>query len=234
MQLAAHCKKRKTKKASVSRKHNNMLYKKRQKRFFNTLKIGKNEETIIINPPPENDVESFWGGILSSNSKHNNEATWLQDEEKEMSSKKQAEWSDITMADLQLTTKRLSNWKAPGIDQVQNCWLKDITALHPLMLELFDHTMKKPTTMPKWMTGGRTMLGETTIANNYQPITCLPTTYKLLILILTDKFYNHLTEENILPIEQKSIRRKIRGCKDHLMIDKIISEDAKRKNRKFV
>ena len=98
------------------------------------------------------------------------------------------------------------------------------------MTELFNHTMKKPTTMPKWMTGGRTTLihkkGGTTIANNYRPIICLPTTYKLLTLILTDKVYNHLTEENILPFEQKGIRRKIRGCKDHLMIDKIISDDV--------
>lgn len=89
--------------------------------------------------------------------------------------------------------------------------------------------------MPKWMTGGRTTLihkkGETTTGNNYRPFTCLPTTYKLLTLILTDKVYNHLTEKNILPFEQKSIRRKTRGCKDQLMANKIISDDVKKKNR---
>ena len=95
---------------------------------------------------------------MSSNSKHNNEATWLQDEENDMSSKQQAEWSDITTGDFKLTIKRLSNWKAPGIDQVQNFWLKHITALHPLIIEQFNHIIKKPTTMSRWMTGRRTTL----------------------------------------------------------------------------
>jgi hypothetical protein len=36
---------------------------------------------------------------------------------------------------------------------------------------------------------------------------------------------------DIMPIEQKGARRKARGCKDHLLIDKIISEDAKRRNK---
>lgn len=60
-----------------------------------------------------------------------------------MSSKKQVEWSDITAADLQLSTKPLLNWKAPGIDQVQNFWLKHITSLHLLITELFIILYKK-------------------------------------------------------------------------------------------
>ena len=83
----------------------------------------------------------------------------------------------------------------------------------------------------EWLTGGKTTLlykkGNTNEAKNYRPITCLPTYYKLLTLILTDNIYEHVTTNNILPLEQKGIRRKERGCKDHLILDKIITEDAK-------
>lgn len=95
--------------------------------------------------------------------------------------------------------------------------------------------MKRPTITPEWITEGKTTLihkkGETDVAKNYRPITCLPTYYKLLTLILTDSIYQHLIEQQILPCGQKGIRRQIHGCKDHLMIDKLLTEDVRRKNR---
>jgi len=132
-------------------------------------------------------------------------------------------------------TKKLSNWKAPGLDQVQNFWIKHLTSLHPTLNTRFNQAIKNPETAPTWLTGGRTTLiykkGEKDEAKNYRPITCLSTYYKLMTLILTDKIYKHTTINEILPFEQKGVRRKARGCKDHLMIDKLIDEDAKRKKR---
>ena len=52
-----------------------------------------------------------------------------------------------------------------------------------------------------------------------------------MTLILTDKIYAHTTINEILPYEQKGVRRNARGCKDHLMLDKLIADDAKRKKR---
>jgi len=49
--------------------------------------------------------------------------------------------------------------------------------------------------------------------------------------ILTDKIYEQTTTNDILPFEQKELRKKDRCCKDHLMLEKIFSEDAKRKKR---
>ena len=48
---------------------------------------------------------------------------------------------------------------------------------------------------------------------------------------MTDLVYEHVTTNNILPLEQKGISRKARGCKDHLLLDKSITEDAKKKHR---
>ena len=45
---------------------------------------------------------------------------------------------------------------------------------------------------------------ETVNAKNYRPITCLPTSYKLLTSILTERTYAHNEDHNICPIEHKA------------------------------
>ena len=95
--------------------------------------------------------------------------------------------------------------------------------------------MQNPEDTPSWLTNGSTILlhktGPTCDARNYRPITCLPTYYKLITLMLKDKIYEHVVSNGILPYEQKGIMRKARGCKDHLLLDKTITEDAIRKKR---
>ena len=95
---------------------------------------------------------------------------------------------------------------------------------------------KDPSVAPPWLTGGRTTLihkkGPTDVAQNYRPITCLPTIFKLLTLMLTNRIYDHVTVNYILPFEQKGCRRRARGCKDHLLLDKAIVEDCKRRKKK--
>ena len=84
------------------------------------------------------------------------------------------------------------------------------------------------------MTTGKTTLQmknkeEGTIPNNYRPITCLPTTYKLMIAIITESMLNYFENYGFIPDEQKSNRRKSRGTKDQLFFDKIIMRNAKRR-----
>ena len=62
---------------------------------------------------------------------------------------------------------------------------------------------------------------------NYRPITCLSTTYKLLTLVLTDRTYSHLEQNNLFPLEQKGFRRGSHGCKDQLMVNKMTTEKRK-------
>jgi len=45
--------------------------------------------------------------------------------------------------------------------------------------------------------------------------------------MLTDKIYDHLKSKKLLPPELTGIMRNARGCKDHLMLDKTITKDAK-------
>ena len=130
--------------------------------------------------------------------------------------------------------KKLANRKALGPDKVQNFWLKYLTALHLHIARLL-HITTNPTETPEWLTTWRTSLvhkkGPTNKAQNYRRITCLPTYYKLLTMIFTEIVYEHVIKNNILPLEQKGVQRKARGCKDHLLLDKAIMENSRKGRR---
>ena len=47
--------------------------------------------------------------------------------------------------------------------------------------------------------------------------------------IIADYVYQMLLESDILPVEQKGCRKKSRGTKDQLLIDKMILNASKRR-----
>jgi len=51
--------------------------------------------------------------------------------------------------------------------------------------------------------------------------------WKLLSSILSDEVYAHLHKENILPFEQKGCFKGSKGSKDHLLVDKMILQEAR-------
>jgi len=48
--------------------------------------------------------------------------------------------------------------------------------------------------------------------------------------ILADNLYDHLSEQNVIGEEQKGCIRTSRGAKDHLMLDKAIMCDSKKRS----
>ena len=84
------------------------------------------------------------------------------------------------------------------------------------------------------MTLGRTSLiqkdkNKGNAASNYRPITCLPIMWKLLTGIISERLYIYLEETNTIPHQQKGCRRKCRGTKDQLLIDKMVMKNSKRR-----
>ena len=95
--------------------------------------------------------------------------------------------------------------------------------------------METPENAPDWLSEGITYLlpktKETKNPKNYRPITCLTTTYKLLTSILTERTYNFMESNELFPIEQKGCKRGSYGCKDQLLINKMLLEHCKMKHR---
>ncbi|KAF2898175.1 hypothetical protein ILUMI_08001, partial [Ignelater luminosus] len=62
-------------------------------------------------------------------------------------------------------------------------------------------------TLPKWMVTGTTYLRpkseDTTKAINYRPITCLPTLYKNMTAVVSNRLFEYLYNNDIVPKEQK-------------------------------
>ena len=72
---------------------------------------------------------------------------------------------------------------------------------------------------------------ETWIPKNYRPIACLPTTFKILISVITDRLYSHLEKEAIMTPEQRAGKKDSYGCKHQLMINNAILENCKKRKK---
>ena len=68
-----------------------------------------------------------------------------------------------------------------------------------------------------------------TEVSNFRPITCLPLMWKLLTSVLADAMYEHLDGKGLFVDEQKGCRRKSRGTKDQLLVDKAVMRSCKKR-----
>ena len=140
---------------------------------------------------------------------------------------------EITTSTVKNQLKRIPIWKAPGPDEVHGYWLKNFRALHQRMAEQLQYCINNHQA-PEWMTTGRTALvqkdkSKGNIASNYRKITCLPIMWKLPMGIINERLYNYLEKTSTIPHQQKGCRRKSRGTKDQLLIDKMMMMNSKRR-----
>ena len=84
--------------------------------------------------------------------------------------------------------------------------------------------------MPQWLVNGITYLlpksDETINHKNYRGIICLKTIYKILTSILTEYTYSFLIDSGLFQDEQKGSKRGSCGCKDQLLINKMIIKNC--------
>ena len=103
------------------------------------------------------------------------------------------------------------------------------------MTETYSEIVKDPKQTPDWLVEGATNLlpkkEETWIPKNYRPIACLPTTYKILTSVITDRLYSHLEKEAIMTPEQRGGKKDCYGCKDQLMINNAILENCMKRKK---
>lgn len=52
--------------------------------------------------------------------------------------------------------KSLPNWKAAGLDNIYNFFIKQLSSLHNTLYKLVKDTVEKPETMEEWLNTGNT------------------------------------------------------------------------------
>ncbi|XP_044766299.1 uncharacterized protein LOC123322418 [Coccinella septempunctata] len=215
----------------VKRYKNNQLFYKNPKQFYRTLE-GTSADNKTY-PTPES-IHTTWKEIWSYSGDHDDEAFWIKEAEAE-SNKYVMEQIIITGQDIKTVLKKTNNWSAPGPDAIHNYWWKYFDSTHNHLAKLFQEALKNPSIIPESCTLGIThMLPKGTNnedPKNYRPITCLPTIYKILTGILTQKLWRHVGRYNIMAREQNGCRKDAKGCKELLIIDTIITKQAKKKQR---
>ena len=130
--------------------------------------------------------------------------------------------------------KKIPNWKAPGKGGVQGYWIKSLSILYKRIAYQLNKILKGADTLPAWMTHGRTVLcqkdpSKGSEIGNYRPTACLLTMWKLFTGMIAKEIIPYLERSSLLPEEEKKCRRKCRGTKDQLLINKTILRDFKKR-----
>ena len=212
----------------------NNLFQNNQRNFYRKLeKRGSDPTPLNYTPEDQTRTLNFWKNIWENEAGHNNEAEWLDGVQENFEAVNQQEEFQITTERVAARVKGMTNWSSPGIDGLHAFWIKHTTCLHGRIAELLNESLAT-SQVPAWMTEGRTFLiikdpkKGTSNPGNFRPITCLPNLWKLYTGILSEDIYQHLDLNKLFPEEQKGCRKKSRGCKEQLAIDKLILRHCKR------
>ena len=208
----------------------NKLFNTNQKRLYEQLRNGESNQNATPEAEP---TKRYWENIWSNPVTHRENAEWIKKAKNQERNRVRQQNINITVTKVREQLKKVPNWKAPGPDCVQGYWLKNFKSLHGRIAQQLQGCVAQKDT-PEWMTTGRTALIQKdqekgNVASNYRPITCLPVMWKLLTGIISEDLYTYLEETNTLPKEQKGCRRKTRGTKDHLLVDKMIMKNCRRR-----
>lgn len=133
--------------------------------------------------------------------------------------------------------RKKKNWSSPGLDMITNYWLKLFSSTHSSISIALTNIINndQASILPDWVSEGRTRMlpkkDNPTSAQDFRPITCLNTMYKLITSIINNELQEHLTKFNLMQLDQRGGTKGSMGCVDNLLIDKAILEDAS-KNKK--
>lgn len=216
----------------VARRQNN-LFSSNQSQLYKEL--GGDTPGGTNEKPDAAESREFWKSIWSVETEHDGQASWLEETRKKMEQVRAQEDVVISIEDVKAGIRRMTNWKAPGPEGVRGFWFKKLRSLHAVLTEALKECVATGE-VPDWMVKGRTALIQKDPAkgqavSNYRPIACLPLMWKLLTGIFAEKIYDHLQENSLLPEEQKGCRKRSRGTKDQLLIDKAVLREARVKKR---
>ena len=182
--------------------------------------------------PTEEEVRRYWGELLETPGSFDAEHPTIRRWKDGLEDIEECEESSLEDGIFDVVLKKGKNWKAAGRNGICVYWWKAFPkAAHALWQTI--KAMINGKKIPEWLVKGRTVLipkdGCKGKPDQYRPITVLNTAYKLFTGVLTKILEKHVMDNEILPVEQKALRKGRRGCFDALMIDAMIADCAREK-----
>ncbi|XP_044766273.1 uncharacterized protein LOC123322393 [Coccinella septempunctata] len=215
----------------VKRHRNNNLFIKNQKQFFRDLEEGERVGDGQLKPEA---AHSFWSNVWSRESVYDEGANWIGEAQSRIPGGVMDDVG-VQRSDVSDVLRHCGNWASPGPDKLHNYWWKYFTSVHEKLAALLQEALNNPSTVPEFFTMGITYLipksKNSEGPGDYRPITCLPSVYKILTGVLAKYINKHLKEHNMMAEEQGGCRMKTKGCKELLVIDNIITKQARKKLR---
>lgn len=215
----------------TQRYRQNNLFTSNQREFFRDLQ--KDQASENTTPPKAEEMRKYWSDVWSQEKTHNTEAPWIRTEAEECRSMEGMAAISIAEEDVRATVSRMKNWASPGVDSIHNYWWKSLPSTHNMLARFIRGALEKPDSVPEYFTHGITHLvpkkGDLKQPGNYRPITCLPSAYKILTSTIAFKISSYLKANNIMAWEQNGCKRKGRGSKELLVIDNLITTQAKKR-----
>lgn len=210
----------------------NNLFERNPKVFYRSL---EESNISVTSPPSPQQFHGYWHQLWGEEVNHVSNASWIQQIRETLVNVPEMPAVDFSPQDIKHTVTAMANWTAPGIDKIQAFWWKYFTSTHQPLAAQFAKITSDPSAAPNFLTQGITYMlpksENTSDPKNYRPITCLPVVYKLYTGILSKKISSHLTANNLLAVEQNGCRAGAKGSKELLVIDSIITAQAKTKRR---
>ena len=119
----------------------NKIFETDAKKFYR--EIGKTAINVD-NIPSEAEVREFWNKILGNDKGHNENAEWLKNLEESANDIPAQQWEDISNNEVEKALRKTHKWKSPGIDQVPNFWLDNLSTAHGKLESNFNKIMTQP------------------------------------------------------------------------------------------
>ncbi len=117
----------------------NQQFKYNPRKVYKQLRKESNEEAGM---PNKDETMAYWRDIWERPVKYNKAATWISEVVEDSKDVPQHYNVTIKTEDIRNKLRGMSNWRAPGPDQVQIFWMKKLTAIHDQLCKHMTHLLK--------------------------------------------------------------------------------------------
>lgn len=145
----------------------------------------------------------------------------LRNWEREMQNCRLAD-QDWTTSLIREAIRNSDSWKAPGPDGLR-CGFWKVGGVSDWLVEVVYKMVADGSPLPNWLCKGRTILlpkdGDDTLPENYRPITCLNTCYKIMTKAIASWIDLRSRDTPARPTEQRALRKGEWGTTSALVFD---------------